>query len=332
MPKSKITGELVIKKFFVIVTSLCTILSFFYAVFSYPQWAGFVARFCAYSFAVFLVIVILLLGIFLYRLEPGLKDGRYLILILSILCSLGSGYLYFKEDSTQSRLGFLFLLAGLSITLIVIVLVLYTWCIRSYASIENNAANGKMPFLVTSITSKLTRLPNNRFEYEVTKYIQSRVPILTVFESRFKWTGDRNESIILSSKTHATGKINYNDDGFDTFKLYFKHPLYYKQSSACHYKLTNLSDNNKVADPFLSVLVSNEDSFSLIRLDVVLSDVDSSYNETAFVQKKNLSNEVPDAKYTTIGTVQFDQVTKSYHLELPSPEPGYDYRILWKKG
>lgn len=97
MSRKAVNSKSVLRNFFLLMTSVCTIFSFLYIILGNEKWTVFVAYYFVISFAIFLVIVITLLGMFLFKLEPGIKDGRYLLLIVPSAMFLGSGFLYFKE-------------------------------------------------------------------------------------------------------------------------------------------------------------------------------------------------------------------------------------------
>ena len=237
MSRKKVNSKSVLRNFFVFITSVCTIFSFFYIILGNDKWTEFVAYYFVISFAIFLLIVITLLGMFLFKLEPGIKDGRYLLLIIPSVFFLGSGYLYFKEYNPANKWGLIFLTVGLAITVITIVLTLFSWSTRTFTSSEDK------DFIVNRISSKLVRLGDNKYEFDLYKDIQSRVPVLTVIDTRFKWTGDKVDSnmVKVTSVTHDTERIRVDDEGYDTIKLLFKSPLYYKQAFTCHYKYAQLT-------------------------------------------------------------------------------------------
>lgn len=324
MPQGTINSKSVIRNFFLIFTSVCTIFSFLYIILGSDEWTAFVAYYFVVSFAIFLVVVVTLLGMFLFRLEPGIQDGRYLLLIIPSLLFVGSGYLYYKEYNPANKWGLIFLTIGLAVSVIVIILILFSWSTKVFTSSENTE------FIVNSVSSKLMRLGDNEYEYDVYKDIQSRVPILTSIETRFKWTGDKVDpnQVKVSSVTHNIEKIRVDDQGYDSLRLFFKSPLYYKQAFTCHYKISHLTDKTSPAEPYISHMVKSNETISLICFDVVLKDVDNKYNKEAIFQKRKES--APQgAKYQEIMKVPFDIKSKSYHYDYPNPEPGYDYQLYW---
>lgn len=323
MSEKKSSKE-ILRIFFLVFTSICTILSFMNIIWGSDKWTEFVAYYFLLFFAAFLVIVLLLLGMFLFKLEPGIKDGRYLLLIIPTLCFIGSAYLYFKESNPSNRWGLIFMTVGLCIAVIIIVLTLFSWSARSFTSSEDK------DFIVNSVSSKLVRMNNHLYEFDVYKDIQSRVPVLTVMDTRFKWTGDKvdPDKVTVSSVTHNVQKIKVDDEGYDTLKLLFRAPLYYKQAFTCHYKLSNLTDNETPAEQYLSQMVKSNETISLVCFDVILKDVDSNYRKDALVQRKKASAP-PGAKYQDIDKAPFDAATKSYHYDLFNPDSGYDYRLYW---
>lgn len=324
MFQKTISSKSVLRGFFLFFTSICTILSFLFIILDNDKWTEFVAYYFVISFAIFLVIVVTLLGMFLFRLEPKIKDGRYLLLIVPTILFLGSGYLYFKDYNPANRWGLIFLTVGLAITVITIVMTLFSWTARTFTSNEDK------DFIVNSVSTKLVRLGNNQYEYDVYKDIQSRVPILTTMETRFKWTGDKVDPGIVkvSSVTHDLDKIRVDEEGYDTLRLLFKAPLYYKQALTCHYKLSNLTDKDSPAEQYLSHMVRSNETVSLICFDVFLKDVDPDYKKEAVFQRKKAS--APQGvKYQEITKVPFDIESKSYHLDYPNPDSGYDYQLYW---
>lgn len=326
MSDKSFKGKSVIKYFFFIVTTVCTILSFLYIIIGDPEWTKYVAYFFMGSFAIFLVLILSLLGVFLFRLEPGIKDGRYIMLVMPMALSIASGSLYFKDNNLDNRWGLIFLILGLSISVILIILVLFSWCNRSYTSCEDK------DFIVTSVSNRLVRMNNNMYEFDVYKGIQSRIPILTSIETRFKWTGDKvdPDKVVVTSVTHNVKNIKVDDEDYDSVRLIFKRPLFYKQAFVCHYKLSNLSDSNLTVEPYLSQMVKRTETISLVSFDVVLKDVNDDYNQIASIQRKKDSAPF-GAQYQEIDSVSFDKDSKSYHYDLFDPEPGYDYRLYWGK-
>lgn len=324
MSQKTINSKSVLKGFFLLFTSICTILSFLYIILGSEEWTEYVAYYFIVSLAIFLVLVVTLLGMFLFRLEPGIKDGRYLLLLVPTALFLGSGYLYFKEYNPTNRWGLIFLTVGLAISVIIIILTLFSWSTRIFTSSEDK------DYIVNSVSSKLVRLGNNQYEYDVYKDIQSRVPVLTALDTRFKWTGDIIDpsTVKVTSVTHDTENIRVDDEGYDTIRLLFKVPLYYKQAFTCHYKISNLTDKTTTAEQYLSHMVKSNETISLICFDVLLKDVDANYNKEAVLQKKKASAP-PGAKYQELRKIPFDPNSKSYHCDCSNPDSGYDYRLYW---
>lgn len=326
MSNNSSKGKSVIKYFIFLVTSACTILSFLYIILGDPTWTKSVAYFFMGSFVIFLVILLLLLGIFLFRLEPGIRDRRYISMVIPTVLSIASGFLYFKDSNPDNQWGLIFLILGLSISVILIILVLFSWCNRSFSSCEDK------DYIVTSVSSRLVRMNKNMYEFDVYKGIQCRIPLLTSIETRFKWTGDKVDpnKVKVTSVTHDVNKIKVDDEDYDSVKLVFKRPLYYKQAFICHYKISNLSDSRLTVEPYLSQMVKSTETISLVSFDVILKDVDSGYHKVASIQRKKESAPY-GSRYQEIGTVPFDKESKSYHYDIFDPEPGYDYRLYWGK-
>ena len=110
--------------------------------------------------------------------------------------------------------------------------------------------------------------------------------------------------------------------------MLFKAPLYYKQALTCHYKLSNLTDKDSPAEQYLSHMVRSNETVSLICFDVFLKDVYPDYKKEAVFQRKKAS--APQGvKYQEITKVPFDIESKSYHLDYPNPDSGYDYQLYW---
>lgn len=312
------------KVFALTISFLCTLLGFLYIIIGDPKWNIFVAYFFIASFAAFLVLLLTLFGVFLFRTEPQATDGRYLLLILSMLLSLGSGFLYFKENNTTNRLGLVLLIAALSIAVITIIATLFSWVKTT------NDSNETEDYLVTTVSAQLVRLGNHRYEYDVVKTIQSRVPIFKRIDIKFKWSGDDVDPNVVkaTSKTHIAHKVTVITEDMDYVRLDFKHPIYLKQTDTCHLHLTGLTDLNTPAKPYIAQTVKSSEQISFIRLLAVLKDVRSGYAKKAVAQYRKA--DAPEGvKYTEIQKVDFDFTTKSYLYDVPEPEPGYEYRIYW---
>lgn len=324
MQRNEITSKSVFNNFFLVITSACTILSFLYIVLGDPELTKWVAYFFAFSFALFLVLVVMLLGRLVFRLEPKARDGRYFLQIVPLVLSLAGIFLYFRKPSSGQDWGLIFIILSLSISAIVIILALFVWVNKSYSCCEDKT------YVVNSISAKLTRLGDHQYEYVIYKNIQSRVSILNSLDVRFKWSGDKVDSskIKVESATHNIEGLEVDEDGYDSVKLNFKEPVFYKQSGTFHLKLSNLTDFDSPAGQYISFTVNSTESIELLSFNSVLKDVDPGYNKEALLQRRRVL--APSgAKFKTLLKVHFDSSSKSYYYDLPKPQPGFEYRLFW---
>jgi hypothetical protein len=325
--EEKKSGHGLVHNFFFIITSIISILSFLMIVIPDYITKELIGYAFIVSIAAFFILLSVLFCVFLFRLEPDLKDGRYWLILIPAVLSLVSFVLYFKNGNQENNWGLYTLITGFFVFLLIIILVFASWGSRSFV------ASDSKDFTINTVTTTLTRLKEHEFEYDIYKNIQAGKPLLTKMEIKFKWSGDVIDpsKVIPSSVTHEVTPIKVEDQEYDHVTLSFKTPLFYKQATTCHLHLDNLTDFEKQSKPYLAFSVKEDEPVRLIRYRVYLKDVDRHYDRVARLERRKESspNGVVFVPVKGKERIEFDPETKSYHVDLVDPEPGYDYRVNW---
>lgn len=217
----KLPEKGLIKTVFLIFTSVCTILSFFGLILPDKVSTDFVVYFFEVSIVIFLLVAVGLMVLFIHRLEPDRLDGRSFLIVLSIVLSVASAFLYFKDQGADNRWGISFILGAFLASLLVIILLLYSILKRSIS--ENNPSE----YSINSVSTKLVSKGNNEYEYEIIKNIQSKTDILSFLPMNFKWTGDKVTkcSIKPYSSLQKVLDLSINKNTYDNVLLGFSRAL-----------------------------------------------------------------------------------------------------------
>lgn len=140
----------------------------------------------------------------------------------------------------------------------------------------------------------------------------------------FKWSVSKLPQV--SSKFQDVKSVIQNETDYDYAILKFKRPLLYNETVVVHFR-AETDDFDNTAKPYLDYRV---DYFTnIIHYRIILKYKDN-YNKPAKILRKPVKSKL-SADYEEIGSVQFDEKSKSYEYYLISPGPGYFYRILWEK-
>lgn len=245
--------------------------------------------------------------------------AQWIVLIIGFLgslCSIVSIVLLCVSVETSAHMALLcvclFLLAFL---------VILIWGILRISHNENN-----LPHKRISIFATFETIDSTHSTYETYRVIQSKRLILTHFDHEFKWSGTKEP--LISSSIQKVGKIEKGQQGeYDSVRLILKTPLLYNENTTLHFK-AELDDVDNKAKPYLDFKVDMP--INLISYRVILKNKPNDFCKPAFLSRKLINTDVP-AEYEKLGSVQFDNATKSYQYTLIEPEVGYYYRLEWEK-
>lgn len=162
-------------------------------------------------------------------------------------------------------------------------------------------------------------MDDNHSRYDEYRFIQSKRPILTEVQWRFKWTGSKTPKI-SSTLQNCNGKVSLNANGFDIARMQLKRPLRFNESTMLHFH-ADMDDVERNAKPMVFQKVS--EPIDVINFKVVLRNKTS--NPNARLIRKSMVSSTDEV----LETVPFDTDTKSYQHTLPNPEVGYFYRLEW---
>lgn len=136
------------------------------------------------------------------------------------------------------------------------------------------------------------------------------------------WTGSAIKN--LSSALSDDVEVKHVAGSLYEFRCKFKKPLLFNQMTTIHLNM-DLEDAFDCSQPWLSQDIKLPTN--LLYMSVVLKYKPQDYAEAAKVTKKSLDK---SSSIEEIWSIPFEQSTKSYTFKI-HPEPGYSYRMYWKK-
>lgn len=163
--------------------------------------------------------------------------------------------------------------------------------------------------------------------FETFRLIQCKRLFLTQIPYHFKWTGERMPKLTSNTQTIEDVKENSDKNKWDGATIKFKHPLTYNECAVVNVK-AETDDYEGVSKPWISSKLESPIEMMLFR--VMLSNKPDGYNEPAIFERKQIGVEI-DGGYQYIESVEFNQGNKLYSHCVVNPEPGYIYRLKWKK-
>lgn len=202
---------------------------------------------------------------------------------------------------------------------LIILLICIVRSLSSFIKQENENDHLKV-----SVFTKYEAIDNTHSIFETYRVVQSKRTVLSEIRQNFKWSGTRLPQV--SSKFQEVKSVIQNETDYDYAILKFKRPLLYNETGVVHFRAETDDFDNK-AKPYLDHRV---DSYiNIIHYRIILKYKDN-YNKPAKILRKPTKS-ILSADYEEIGSIQFDEKSKSYEYYLIDPEPGYFYRILWEK-
>lgn len=215
------------------------------------------------------------------------------------------------------------------------VIALYFFCIFLLAALVSlilslcimvRRENPENEWQINFVFINYLAIDESHHEHDLYKIIQCKRPYLTSIWHKYKWSGDKYPRI--SSQLQTVGEIVKGVDGeFDKVKMILKHPLVYNQMTTLHFH-ADLDDSDNSAQPYLGFKVTSP--MSMILFKVTLKNKDDNYSELAVLEREPLENSFLSKK-SVVTSVVFDKATKTYTYALQEPEPGYFYKLCWKK-
>lgn len=166
------------------------------------------------------------------------------------------------------------------------------------------------------------------YSHTLIRHIQVKQIFMHSFSHCFQWSGSKEPNI--SSPIQSIKKVEdlKNGDGsastqyilgFPDLKLYNDCEIIYLEQE--------IDDSDNAAATFLGLRV--EDPVRLITFKVELTHASQSYRDVAKVTRHSI--EFPKLEAEDITTVTFNTHTKTYTYIHANPEPGYYYKIEWKR-
>lgn len=163
--------------------------------------------------------------------------------------------------------------------------------------------------------------------FEMYRLIQSKRPVLNQIEYKYKWSGSKLPKMSSDNQIVEQLPSCCNPTSWDKAILKLKKPLAYNESTVLHIKTEN-DDFDNVAKPWLECKLSSP--IELMQFRVLLAYKPRNYTEKALFQRRKIDVET-GVEYETIESVDFNQQYKQYFFIKLNPEPGYVYRLIWKK-
>ena len=241
--------------------------------------------------------------------------ARVLFIIFQIIAGLSSiaGWLFiFFSDKTNRMIALVLMCVCLLSLFLSLIFALFY-----YVKVNNPA-----PHIVDSIYAKLEYVGPSNGNYDFFKSLQNKRIFMSEYSQFLNWTGSaiKNVTSALSDDVECKQVAG----SLYKFRCKFKRPLLFNQMTTIHLNM-DLEDAFDSCQPWLSQDIKLP--ANLLYMSVVLKYKPQDYAESAKVTK------MPIDKTTSIEeiwSIPFDQTTKSYTFKI-QPEPGYSYRMQWKK-
>lgn len=245
-----------------------------------------------------------------------LKQNTLLFLnIVAGFASIVSVLFLVFTDKTNALIALVFFCVFLLIALFSILRTL-----RLFIRKENGEDHKKVSVFTTFETHDSTHCV-----FETYRVIQSKRFILTEISQNFKWSGTKQP--VISSSLQKIKVVNKRESDYDQAVLVLKHPLVFNETATIHFK-AEMDDYDGKALPYLDYRV--ETPINIIHYRVILRHKSEDFCKPAKILRRPIfSNQPKD--YEEIGSVPFDQKSRSYQYNLINPEVGYYYRLAWEK-
>ena len=237
-------------------------------------------------------------------------------LLASSLCSIIS----IVAICVQTKAGLIVSICALCVSL-VIILVAIVRVLNRFLEQTPSKHN-----CVSSFVRYKTNDGEN-IEFESYKLIQVKCSIMQFFDIGFKWSGNRFPKIYSDLQDVEYASEAKEKTAYDSAKLRLKKPALYNETTVIHFK-TLTSDPERCSEPKVELCVKMPIEF--IHVDIQLGYKDSSYSRPATVERARIDAAVPQ-KYEVLESIPFDGKYKQYTYSFINPEPGYFYKITWKR-
>lgn len=165
-------------------------------------------------------------------------------------------------------------------------------------------------------------------EFQSYRIIQVKTPILKSIDVIYKWSG-RGDAILSSDLQDVENQINNIERprGYTKAKLTLQQPKLYNETAVFHHKITaNDADHSSETKVEMKI----DEPIDLVRVNISLGYKPDGYNGTAKVERSAIAHDGPPS-YEEVGLIPFDQILKEFTYTLKYPEPGYFYKITWKR-
>jgi hypothetical protein len=166
----------------------------------------------------------------------------------------------------------------------------------------------------------------NVIHYEVYRLIQCKVPIMTHFDFKFRWSGSQLPKISSTLQTIKDSEVYFtkSDGEYDCARLKLKKNLYYDQTQMINFH-AELDDTDKQSKTTISHGITQD--VDIVQFRVVLQY--KSEKSNAVIEKQPLNSVSKDWRLHK--EVAFNLETKSYEYNLLNPDVGWLYRIRWDR-
>lgn len=237
-------------------------------------------------------------------------------LIISSLCSIISIVALCVQTKAGLIVAVCSLCVSLAIILIAIVKVLNRFLEQSPS--KHNCVSSFVKYKTSD---------GENIEFESYKLIQVKCSIMQFFDMGFKWSGQNFPKISSDLQDVEFESKSQDCSSYDSVRLRLKKPALYNETTVIHFR-TEASDPERISEPKVELCVKLPIEF--IHVDIQLGYKDSSYSQTAKVERAKIDSAVPQ-KYETLCSIPFDGKYRQYTHSFINPEPGYFYRIIWER-
>lgn len=236
---------------------------------------------------------------------------------LASLCSIAGFVALFVNNKTAC-------IIALSVFCICLLILLYT----IFKGINRLILESWDNDYKSIATTFIYKAENERIStLDTFRTIQCKRLFLTEIHFKFKWTGSKIPT--FSSCLQRIENVHHvdNDNQWDDAIVKFIRPLRYNECTVLNIKTTQ-DDFNNTAKPWLSCRLQSP--LEIMQFCVMLPYKPNDFNEAAVFERKKIDSDV-DGDFEYLESVEFNIQNKQYSFNKTNLEPGYIYRLRWKK-
>lgn len=238
-------------------------------------------------------------------------------LVISALASILSVVLLCFNDTTTSIIAICSVCVALTVLLVALLRTIFR-----YTEQTNRFEYRRIATFIDYKT-----INADIIEFQTYRVIQVKTPILQSIDIEYHWSGKHSPKITSDLQTIESINAFQTPNGYSKARLHLSQPKLYNETAVFQHKIT-ANDLERASKTKVELKI--DDPIDLVQVNISLGYKPSDYNESAIVERAPILNNRPP-EYEHVEFINFDNTLKEYTYTLRYPEPGYFYRISWKR-